>query len=198
MLRDAISEIGRSDFWKRKPARRDNQRFALETALAGFDSKSSVLRDRSDLATDANLYPGCFALALQHADNISGASVAEHLAECLFMVGNAVFFDQMDEILRGASGERRLVEVGIGADEVGRSRVQIGEVAATAAADEYLLADFCGAFDYEDRAAALSRLNRTEESGGASADYDHVFGNSSAGHFTANLRLFPADFISED
>ena len=62
----------------------------------------------------------------------------------------------------------------IAADKIGGTRVQVGEVAAPAAADPDLLADFFGAFKYQDYATALSGLNRAEQSRSAATDDNYV------------------------
>ena len=47
-------------------------------------------------------------LGQQHADDVLGAVVAEELAERLFVPGDAVLFDQRDEVVRRVARQRRL------------------------------------------------------------------------------------------
>jgi len=58
------------------------------------------------------------------------------------MISNAVEFDQVDEILRRIARESRLCEMTIGGKVIVRASVNIGEIAATAARNQDLLADF--------------------------------------------------------
>ena len=67
--------------------------------------------------------------------------VAEELAELLLMPGDAVFFDECNEVGGCVARQRGLAEVGIRGYEVARVRVEIGEVAAAAARNSNLLAD---------------------------------------------------------
>jgi len=66
--------------------------------------------------------------------------------------------------------------------------VQVGEVATTAAADQDLFANFCGALEYEDRASPLSRVNRAHDSGSATADDNDIFSDSRSGHQLVTMR----------
>src|SRR5213592_3921437 len=187
--RQPIAEIGRAYLRNRQPAGRNDERFALETSLVGFYPESAVFLDRVNVAIDANFNASTGAFATQHENNIPGASVAKHLADLLFVVGDPVLFNQEEEILRCESGQRRLVKVRIGAGEAGWNRVQVGEVATTAAADQDLFANFCSALEYEDRASPLSRVNRAHDSGSATADDNDIFSDSRSGHQFRCLKL---------
>jgi hypothetical protein len=100
--------------------------------------------------------------------------VAEELAEGFFVVGDSVFFDQRDEVRGCVTSQGGLGEVRIFGKEVFRLAVKIREVAAAAAGDENFFADFFGALEEHDTAAALSRFDGAQESSGATAEKDYV------------------------
>jgi hypothetical protein len=55
--------------------------------------------DTADRAAGLDAHSGGTAFALEHADNVGGGAVAEELPERLFVVWDAVAFDEADEIL---------------------------------------------------------------------------------------------------
>jgi hypothetical protein len=90
------------------------------------------------------------------------------------VVGDAVFFDEGNEIGGCVASEGGLGEVRIFGEKVFRLGVNIREVAAAAAGDENFLADFFGAFEEHDAAAAFSGFDGAEEAGGAGAQDQDV------------------------
>src|SRR3546814_16382877 len=67
-------------------------------------------------------------------------TVAEQLAERLFVPGDAMGVDQRDEIGGGVARQRRLGEMRVRRQKAIGGGVDVGEVAAPAARDQYLLA----------------------------------------------------------
>src|SRR5208283_315002 len=98
---------------------------------------------------------GGAAFGFQHVGDFAGGVVAEELAEGLLVVGDAVFFDEGEEVRGGVTGQSRFGKVGIGGEEILRLAMKIGEVAATSAGDEDFLADAVGVFEDSDATAAL-------------------------------------------
>ncbi len=97
-----------------------------------------------------------------------GGAVAERVGRGFFHVpGDAVLFDEGDDVGGGVAGERGFGEVRVGGEKVFGAGVDVGEVAAASAGDEDLLADALGVVEDEDAAVAASGLNRwpTEPSG---------------------------------
>jgi hypothetical protein len=86
------------------------------------------------------------------------------------VVGDAVFFDEGDDVGGGVAGEGGLGEVGIGGEEVLCAAVDVGEVAAASAGDEDLFAGFFGVVEEEDAASAASSLDGAHEAGGSGAE----------------------------
>ena len=86
------------------------------------------------------------------------------------MPGNAVCFDQRDEVLRSETGEDGLGEVGVGGKKVFRGGVAISKVAAAPAGDEDLLAGTLGVFEDEDAAPSASCLDGAHEAGSAGTE----------------------------
>jgi hypothetical protein len=83
-----------------------------------------------------------------------------------------VLFDEVDEVLRGVSGEGGAVEVGVVGDVLLGGGPEIGEVAAATAGDEDLATDLIVAFEEQDFAAALGGFEGAEEAGCAGAEDD--------------------------
>jgi hypothetical protein len=106
--------------------------------------ESFAVPDLCDGLLEEDADAGGAALRFEHGDDVACGAVAEELAERLLVEGNAMPFDEGDEISWRVAGERGAGEVRIGGEEsVGRA-VEIGEVAAAAAGDEDLLADAVG------------------------------------------------------
>ena len=110
-------------------------------------------------------------------EDVPGLVVAEQLAQLLLVVGHAVRVDHGDEVPRGVAGQGRLAEVRILRGEVGRLRVQVGEVAAPSTGHEDLLARLVGAVDEQHLTAALCGGEGTHQPGGTCAD-DHNVGSA--------------------
>ena len=101
-------------------------------------------------------------------------SVAEELAEGFLVVGDAVLFDERDEVGGGVAGEGGLGEVRVGGEEVFGAGADVGEVAAAAAGDEDLVAGLVGVVEEEDAAAAAAGFEGGHQAGGAGAEDDDV------------------------
>ena len=123
---------------------------------------------------------GCFGE--QHVEDVVGGAVAEELAEGLFVPGDAVFFDESDEVGGRVAGERGLGEVGIGGEEIFRAAVEVGEVAAASAGDEDFLAGTRGVFEDGDAAAAAAGFDGAHQAGGACSEDEDVEVICFAGH----------------
>jgi len=95
--------------------------------------------------------------------------VAEELAQRFFVVGDAMLFEECEEIGGSEAGQSRFGEVGIGGKEVVGSGVEIGEIAAASTGDENFLADAVGMFEDSDAATALGSFDGGEEAGGTGA-----------------------------
>ena len=113
---------------------------------------------------------GFGALALEHGDDGLGGVVAEELAEGFFVVGDAVLFDEGDDVGWGVAGECGLCEVGVLGEEVFGATVDVGEVAASAAGDEDFFAGFFGVVEQEDSAVAAAGFDGAHEAGCACAE----------------------------
>ncbi len=92
------------------------------------------------------------------------------------MVGDAVLFDQGDEVLRGVAGERGASEVRVFREVVFGRGVEVGEVGAASAGDENFGAGAVGVVEDEGAAVALAGFDGGHEAGGAGAEDDDVVG----------------------
>ena len=100
--------------------------------------------------------------AQQHRDDLLRAIIAKQLPQFLFVKGDAVFLHERDEILWCKARERRLRKIGIVRKKVLWLCVQVGEVAAPAATNQNLFADFFRAFDDDNFAPTLGRHSGAE------------------------------------
>ena len=100
--------------------------------------------------------------------------IAKELAERFFVIGDPVFFHQGDEIGRGIAGESGFGEVRIFREKVFRLAIKIREIAAASARDEDFFANFVGAFQNDDAAAAFAGFDSAEEAGGPAPQNHHV------------------------
>src|SRR5260370_804298 len=85
-----------------------------------------------------------------------------------------MFFNQSDEICRRVSCQCGFGEVRVGGDKVFRLTMQVGEVAASAAGNQYLLTDAPGAFQPRHAPSAFARLDGAHESSGPATEDDDV------------------------
>ena len=121
-----------------------------------------------------NSNAGMAALNFEHVHDVLRGAVTEKLAQSFFVVGNAMLFHQHDEIRRGERGQGRFGEVRIGGNEVFRLAVQVGEVAASAAGNQDLLADALGALQHYHTSSALAGFDGAHEPRRSAAQDDDV------------------------
>ena len=121
-----------------------------------------------------NANTGAGAFGLEHGDDIARGPIAKKLAESLLVIGNAMPLDKCDEIAWCVPGERGAGEVRIRREKSIRGAVEVGEIAAASAGDEYLFADLVGMIEDQDAAASLTRRDGGHESRGAGTEDEHV------------------------
>ena len=171
---DAIGKIGGAHLWNGEAAGGDDQSVGAVVRRWGMDEESVALPDLRDGLLENDADAGGAALSFEHGDDVACGAVAEELAEGLLVEGNAMLFDQCDEIARRVAGERGAGEVWIGGEEsVGRA-VEIGEIAAAAAGDEDLLADAIGMIENYDATAALTSGDGSHEAGCPGAEHQDI------------------------
>jgi hypothetical protein len=175
---EVVAEVGRAHLRDREAAGGDDQRVRMQSAGGRFDLEAGVDgsagRDGEDACAEFDGDFGFGALACEEVDDVAGGAVAEELAERFFVVGDAVLFDERDEVLRGVTGERGAGEVGVLREEVFGGGVEVGEVAAASAGDEDLFAESVGVVEEEGAAAALAGCDGGHEAGGSRAEDDYV------------------------
>ena len=179
-----VAEAAGAHARDRQPAAGDHQRRRDEASLRRVQAETPVVEvlDALDAAMRAHLHAGGRAFGQQHRHHLLAGVVAEQLAEFLLVVGDAVAFDQFDEMPRRVARQRRLAEVRVRRQVVGRRRAGIGEVAASAAGHQDLLADLVGMVDHQHAQPALASRDRRHQACGAGADDDGVVGGSAHAH----------------
>ena len=103
------------------------------------------------------------------------------------MIGDAVLFDERDEVRGIVAGQRGFCEVGIRGYEIFGAAMNVGEIAAATSGDQDFFADLGGAFEDGDSSAALSGFDGAEEAGGSCAEDDDVKGFSQEGILTMEM-----------
>jgi hypothetical protein len=114
------------------------------------------------------------ALDFEQAKNVSRGTVAKELAERLFVIRDAMTFDERNEVGGRVTGEYRLGEMRIGGQKVVRATMKVGEVTSTTTRDKDLLAKLRCTLEHEDAASLLGGLGSTHESGWAAAKHNRV------------------------
>ena len=105
-------------------------------------------------------------------------AIAKKLAESFFVIGDAVLFNERDEVRGSEAGEGGFGEVRIGGDEIFRAAMDVCEIAAAASGDKDFLADLAGAFEDGNATAAPAGFDGAEESGGTCTEDQGVKGFS--------------------
>src|SRR5207245_4231585 len=88
--------------------------------------------------------------------------------------GNAVPFDERDEIARRVASECGAGEVWVGGEEAFSRAVEISEIAAAATGDEDLFANAIGTIENKDAVTALSCGDGSHEAGSSGAKDEDV------------------------
>ena len=173
--REIVGEAGCGHLWNRQAAGGDDQcaRFEITGSGTNVEPSRGAL-DGYVAPLENKFYAGSFALDLKHVEDLAGGVIAEELAQCLFVPLDSVALDKFEEVLRLIESQGRFGEVRIRGDEVFRSAMNIGEVAAAATRDEDLAAGLGIVFEEEDAPFALTGGGCAHETGGASAKDDDV------------------------
>ena len=103
-----------------------------------------------------------------------GRVIAEELAEGLFVIGDVVFVDQLEEVARGVKRQCGFREVWIIGEKAIRFAVNVGEVATASARDEDLAAGQAAVVEQRDAAAALACDGSAHQACGSSSQNDYV------------------------
>ena len=114
------------------------------------------------------------ALFLQHRRNIARGTIAEKLAKSFFVIRDAILFDQSNEIGRRITGKRRLGKVRIGGNKIFRRAINVGEIAASAAGNQDLLARPVCTFQKRDAPSTLAGLDSAHQPRGPAPENQRV------------------------
>lgn len=174
LVRKAIAEVGRAEFRKRQPASGDDEGRCGEGAQAGLEAEVVGFFDFMDRASAANGDSGGGTFRQEHLDDGAGALIAELLAECFFVVGNAVIFHQSEKIVRAEAGEGGATKGRIGREEILRAGAEVGKIAAPAAGDGNFFAHPFVVFKDDDPATPPTRGEGAHEAGGTASDDDEI------------------------
>src|SRR5437879_8068255 len=124
----------------------------------------------ADVAMQKRLHSRGAALRFQQVDDVLSGAVAKELPKSLFVIGNAMLFDERDKIRRRVPRQRGFGEVFVCGDEIFGLAIDICEIATASAGDQDFHAHALAMFEHRDTAPAFAGLNRAEKSRGASAE----------------------------
>ena len=130
LFRDAIAEIGRAELRKREAARRHDQRCAVECSRGSLKMKAVGLPHRVHPAVERDLRVRGPAFVEQHLDDLPRAAIAKLLAQLFLVIGDSMLLHKGDEIPGREAGERRFAEIRLAGNEVLRTGLKVGEIAA--------------------------------------------------------------------
>jgi len=133
----------------------------MKFGVRGVRDELSGSADLTNFRIQKDGHVGVVAFGLEHAENVAGGAVAEKLAESFLVVGDAVLFDEGDEIGGSVAGQCGFGEVRVGGEKVFRLAVKVGEVAASAAGDQNFISQAVGMFEHGDAASALAGFDGT-------------------------------------
>ena len=141
-----VSEGGSPHLGDRQPSGGDHQRVTGEIPLWAIEGKAAVVprSDLADIGIAAQYHAPLFAFVYQRVSDRFGPLIAEHLPGGFFVPGEAVGFQQRQNIPGGEAGQGAFYEVGVGAQEVFWRGFQMGNVAAATAGDEDFFTGFGG------------------------------------------------------
>jgi hypothetical protein len=176
LARDVIGEARGPHLGDRLAAGRQHQIAAgdgdpLALALQLQRKAARPMGEGNELSRQPERGVGAGHLLPQHLDDLGGLVVAEKLPQRLFMPGDAVAADQVDEIPLAIAGERRFAEMRVLRQVIRGLCIEIGEIAPTTARDADLLAR--GACVVDDQ-NARSRMGRAHHAGRAGAKDDRL------------------------
>lgn len=163
-----------ANFGNRKAPGCDDKYWRAKFGGVGADDELAGVLDFLNFRIENNLDAGVAALGFEHAGDVLCGAVAEKLAQCFFVIRNAMLLDESDEVRRRVAGQRGFREVFVGAEKILGAGVDVREIASAATGDEYFFADAVGAFEDGDAAAALAGFGGAEKSCGSCAEDECV------------------------
>ena len=174
-LREVIGKAGRAHFRNREPAGRQHQRRRRERAVGRRHAKAIGAGNIGDGVAGPDIDVPARAFGEQHGDDGAGRVVAEQLSEGLFVIGDAMAFDQGDEISLGVAVQARICR-NCGFPDRKRSAPIWRLVKLQRPPPEIRIFSptSLGMIEQQDLLAALARGQGAHQSGRASPDNDGV------------------------
>ena len=142
--------------------------------MAGGDVEAVRSGDPGYPVRQPDIDRGSGTFVQQHGDDLARRAVAEQLPQGLLVPGDAVLIHQGDKVVLGVAGKRGNAEMWIVGKEPIRLGIQIGEIAASAAADQDLLAGMVRVIEQQHPPPAPARGKGAEQAGGSGAEYNDV------------------------
>ena len=167
---EVVAKGGGAHFGDGEATGGDDESGRTEFLALGSQNEFGGAPDFRDASVEEDLNVGGATFRCEQVGDFGGGIVAQELAKRFFVVGNAMFFDEIEKVRGSETGERGFGEVRVSGNEVFRPALSVSEIAAATAGNEDFLADAFGMLQDSYAAAALPCLNSAKEAGGASAE----------------------------
>lgn len=163
-----VAEGSSADFGNGEAAGGDDENGCTKFGGVGAKDEFGGALDFRDAGVEEDLDFGGATFGFEESSDVCGGTIAEKLAERFFVVGDAVLFDEGDEIGGSVAGQGGFGKVRICGMKIFGGGVKVGEIAAASTGNEDFLADAVGVFDDGDAATPFAGFEGTEKAGGAS------------------------------
>ncbi len=111
LLCQFVAEGGGAHLGDREASGGDDEGGSVEFAIAGGDDELVCALHSPHAGRGEDVHMRGATFFLEQGDDFAGGAVAEQLAQRFLVVGDAVLFDEGDEVLRGVAGQRGFAEV---------------------------------------------------------------------------------------
>src|SRR6202050_5408199 len=172
--REIVTERRRSHLRYGKAARRHHQGRRVEFIGAGANDELVHTPHLANSNVQEYCDAGSSALLFEHVRNFVCRTITEKLPQRFLVIGDFMLLHQRSKIRRGITCQRRFRKMRIPGKEILRPAVNICEIAAPTARNQYLFPGTLGALQHCHPPPPFSRLHRAHQSRGAGAQNHHV------------------------
>lgn len=184
LLGDVIAKRGRPHLGDRESASGDYQRWSGKLRILRGYCEAKIVSDFLNMRVEEDFYACSGAFFFEQCDDLLRGAIAEELAKRLLVIGDLVFFNERDEILRGVASQCGFGEVGIGGEKILRRAVEVRKIATATTGDENLFADAVSVIENSNALAAFRGFDGAHQASGTSSENDCVkFVGCSIGHW---------------
>jgi hypothetical protein len=130
--------------------------------------------DRNVAGVQTKVDTGAIAFGEEHVEDLARRTIAEELAERLFVPLDSVAADQFEKVLRLIARQCGFRKMGIFREEVCRRALDVGEVASASAGDEDLAARLRIVLEEQHPATAPAGDRGAHQAGSTGTQHDGI------------------------